>query len=103
LKAKATKLTPESRPGDYAQAVMDLGATVCTVRKPVCRLCPLGNACAARTAGTAMDLPNRLKKKPKPVRQGFVYLAHDPAGGWVLERRPDKGLLGGMLGWPTRE
>ncbi|MCF6233650.1 MAG: A/G-specific adenine glycosylase [Rhodobacteraceae bacterium] len=103
LKTKAASLTPKTRPGDYAQAVMDLGATVCTVHKPACGRCPLGDGCAARCAGTAMDLPRRVAKKPKPTRHGFVYLAQGTAGGWVLERRPDKGLLGGMLGWPTSE
>lgn len=103
LKAKAGQLTPQKRPGDYAQAVMDLGATVCTVRAPKCGLCPLANRCAARRAGNAADLPKRLAKKPKPVRHGFVYLARDSTGAVLLERRPDKGLLGGMLGWPTSE
>ena len=103
LKAKASGLTPQSRPGDYAQAVMDLGATVCTVRKPACGLCPLGDRCAARRAGTAMDLPKRVAKKPKPIRRGYAYLAQTPEGCWVLERRPDSGLLGGMLGWPTSD
>ena len=103
LKSKAHGLTPQTRPGDYAQAVMDLGATVCTVRKPVCGLCPLAENCAARRAGTVLDLPKRVAKKPKPTRRGYVYLAQTPEGCWVLERRPNQGLLGGMLGWPTSD
>jgi A/G-specific adenine glycosylase len=101
LKVKAASLTPELRPGDYAQAVMDLGATICTVRAPACEKCPLDGVCLARRAGTASDLPKRSAKKPKPTRYGFVYLARDSSGAWLLQRRPDKGLLGGMLGWPT--
>jgi len=103
LKAKAASLTPKHRPGDYAQAVMDLGATICTVRAPTCGLCPLRDPCRARQAGTASDLPKRVAKKPKPTRHGVVYLAQNAHGDWLLERRPDKGLLGGMLGWPTTD
>lgn len=103
LKGKAASLTPDRRPGDYAQAVMDLGATICTTRSPACGQCPVKEFCVARRAGTAAGLPNRVAKKPKPVRQGIVYLARDPQGAWLLERRPDKGLLGGMLGWPTSD
>ena len=80
LKARAAELTPPERPGCYAQAVMDLGA--------------------ARAAGTAPELPKKTPKKPKPTRHGIVYLARSADGAWLLERRPDKGLLGGMLGWP---
>jgi len=103
LKDKAALMTPDQRPGDYAQAVMDLGATICTNRSPSCGLCPVCEYCSARHAGTAADLPRRIAKKPKSVRQGIVYLARDPHGAWLLERRPDKGLLGGMLGWPTSD
>lgn len=100
LKEKAGELTPDARPGDYAQAVMDLGATICTPKSPACGICPWRDRCAARVAGTAPDLPRKTPKKPKPTRYGVVYLAQDSEGGWLLERRPDKGLLGGMLGWP---
>jgi len=100
LKDRATALTPDQRPGDYAQAMMDLGATICTPRSPTCGVCPLRPACLGHRAGTAPDLPQRLAKKPKPTRYGVVYLGRGADGGWLLERRPDKGLLGGMLGWP---
>ena len=99
LKQNATALTPVRRPGDYAQAVMDLGATVCTPRAPACGICPWRVPCKARAAGTAADLPRKEPKKPKPTRYGFVYLARSTSGNWLLERRPDKGLLGGMLAW----
>lgn len=100
LTALAAALTPAARPGDYAQAVMDLGATICTPRSPACGICPWRAPCAARAAGTAPELPKKTPKKAKPTRHGIVYLARTPSGGWLLERRPDKGLLGGTLGWP---
>jgi A/G-specific adenine glycosylase len=100
LKALAGALTPETRPGDYAQAVMDLGATICTPRNPACGICPWRAPCAARATGTAAELPRKSPKKPKPIRRGIAYVGRRADGAWLLERRPDKGLLGGMLGWP---
>ena len=100
LKSHAAALTPDQRPGDYAQAVMDLGATICTPKSPACGICPWRQPCQARIAGTATELPKKTPKKPKPTRLGTVYLARSVTGEWLLERRPDKGLLGGMLGWP---
>ncbi|CUH78453.1 A/G-specific adenine glycosylase [Tropicibacter naphthalenivorans] len=96
----AAALTPDQRPGDYAQAVMDLGATICTPKRPACGLCPWRPACAAWHNGTAAELPKKSPKKRKPTRQGIAYLARRVDGAWLLERRPDQGLLGGMLGWP---
>lgn len=100
LKDKAAALTPDMRPGDYAQAVMDLGATICTPKSPACGICPLRDPCSARVAGTQTELPKKTPKKPKPTRFGYVYVARRADGAMLLERRPDKGLLGGMLGWP---
>lgn len=100
LVARASSLTPALRAGDYAQAVMDLGATVCTPRSPSCALCPWNARCAARAAGIAAELPRRARKPAKPVRLGIAYIAQRSDGAWLLERRADKGLLGGMLGWP---
>ncbi|MGX9356551.1 A/G-specific adenine glycosylase [Roseobacteraceae bacterium S113] len=96
----AERLTPNVRPGDYAQAVMDLGATICTPRNPACGLCPWRPDCAARKAGTASELPKKTPKKAKPIRLGIAYVAQRVDGAFLLERRPDTGLLGGMLGWP---
>lgn len=96
----ATALTPLSRPGDYAQAVMDLGATICTPRNPACGLCPWRAPCLARVNGTAADLPRKTPKKAQPLRFGIAYVARRQDGAFLLERRPDRGLLGGMLGWP---
>ncbi len=96
----AADLTPAARPGDYAQAVMDLGATICTPRRPACGICPWMGDCAARAAGIAADLPRKAPKAAKPVRRGVAYLARRPDGAWLLETRAPEGLLGGMLGWP---
>ena len=101
--AYASALTPRERPGCYAQAVMDLGATICTPRNPACGLCPWRKSCAAWEAGTAKDLPRKTPKKRKPTRLGIAYLARRVDGAWLLEQRPDSGLLGGMLGWPGSE
>lgn len=96
----ATSLTPDDRAGDYAQAVMDLGATVCTPRSPKCEVCPISQLCLAAAAGTAASLPMKLPKKAKPTRVGIAYVVTRNDGALLLEQRPDRGLLGGMLGWP---
>ncbi|SFL27981.1 A/G-specific adenine glycosylase [Shimia haliotis] len=103
LTERATTLTPTQRPGDYAQAVMDLGATLCSPRNPACGICPWRAPCKARDKGTAAELPKKTPKKPKPTRYGTVYIAKRVDGAYLLERRPDSGLLGGMLGWPGSE
>ena len=97
----AEALTPKERPGDYAQAVMDLGATICTPKRPACGICPWRDGCAGRLAGTAAELPKKTPKAAKPLRRGIAYVARRRGdGAWLLETRPDRGLLGGMLGWP---
>lgn len=100
LTAAAARLTPARRAGDYAQAVMDLGATICTPKSPACGVCPWREPCAARRAGTAADLPRKMPKAARPVRFGHAYVARRADGAFLLERRPERGLLGGMLGWP---
>ena len=100
LTAAAARLTPLARPGDYAQAVMDLGATICTPKNPACGICPWRDPCAARALGVQAELPKKTPKKAKPTRLGIAYVARRADGAWLLERRPDRGLLGGMLGWP---
>lgn len=101
LTALAAVLTPDRRPGDYAQAVMDLGATICTPRSPACGICPWRDPCKARDHGTAADLPKKTRKPPKPTRHGIAWVARRPNGELLLERRPPKGLLGGTLAFPT--
>ncbi|MFY0636232.1 MAG: A/G-specific adenine glycosylase [Vannielia sp.] len=103
LTAHAAALTPQKRPGDYAQAVMDLGATICTPKSPACGICPWREPCVARAEGVAAELPRKTPKKPKPVRLGHAYVIRRADGAYLLERRPARGLLGGMLGWPGAE
>ncbi|MCB2093126.1 MAG: A/G-specific adenine glycosylase [Rhodobacteraceae bacterium] len=100
LTALAARLTPQRRAGDHAQAMMDLGATICTPRDPGCDDCPLARACLARARGLAAHLPNRVAKPAKPIRHGIAYVTMRSDGAFLLEKRPAKGLLGGMLGWP---
>ncbi len=99
LSRLAARHTPLERPGDYAQAVMDLGATICTPRNPACGICPLNASCAARAEGIQTDLPRKAAKAAKPTRQGMVWIARRGAE-WLIEQRPDRGLLGGTAGFP---
>lgn len=92
--------TPAQRPGDYAQSVMDLGATICTPRNPSCGLCPLADRCEGRAQGIAATLPRKTPKKTKPTRQGLCYYARREDGAVLLTTRPDEGLLGGMAELP---
>ncbi len=101
LKALAAGLTPLERPGDYAQAAMDLGATVCVVGRPRCPVCPWTAACAARAAGTAERLPRRGPRAQRPIRRGVAFWLTDPDGAVLLRRRPPTGLLGGMMEVPS--
>ena len=100
----ATRFVDPRRPGDLAQGLMDLGATVCTPRQPACDSCPLGEFCAARKAGIAAALPRRVRRPAKPHRHGLVYWLWRDGGTEGAEvlvtRRPEKGLLGGMTGFP---
>jgi A/G-specific adenine glycosylase len=101
LRKLAALLVPRDRPGDFAQAAMDLGATICTPQKPKCVLCPWRAECRARIEGTAEDLPARLPKRAKPLRRGFAFWAVRDDGAVLLRRRPAKGLLGGMMEVPS--
>ena len=100
LTTLATTLTPQTRSGDYAQAVMDLGATICTPRNPACGICPLRAYCNAHTEGTQTTLPRKTPKAEKPTRPGTLWLARHPDGRWLVEQRENKGLLGGTIGFP---
>lgn len=96
----AGSITPDCEAGDFAQAMMDLGATICTPRSPDCGRCPLASHCAARAKGEQHLYPRKAAKAPRPRREGIAYwLEHD--GHVLLVRRPAKGLLGGMLALPT--
>ncbi|HKT54235.1 MAG TPA: A/G-specific adenine glycosylase, partial [Caulobacteraceae bacterium] len=102
LKRVAGELTDSSRPGDWAQAMMDLGAVICRPKAPLCDRCPLAVGCAARGSGAPEAYPRRLPKAERPHRHGAAFLL--TRGDEVaLLRRPPKGLLGGMLALPTTE
>ncbi len=99
----ARALTPSERPGDYAQAIMDLGATVCLPRRPRCPLCPWRRDCAARAAGIAGSLPARPARRRRPLRHGVIFWATQADGAVLLRRRPENGLLGGMMEVPSTQ
>lgn len=99
----AERLTPRARPGDFAQAMMDLGATICTPRNPSCSACPVQGFCRAQAMGISAQLPARAAKPPKPQRHGIAYIARRADGALLLETRPPRGLLGGMPGWPSTD
>jgi len=102
LKALAGGLVTADRPGDWAQALMDLGATVCRPKSPLCERCPVSGACVAFARGDAESFPRKTKKADRPRRYGVAYVL--TRGGEVaLVRRPPRGLLGGMLGLPTSD
>jgi A/G-specific adenine glycosylase len=96
ITARAADLVPQARAGDYAQAMMDLGATVCTPRNPSCVICPLMKGCRACAQGIAEELPRRLPKADKPTRRGLAFVLMRKDGAVLLRKRPAKGLLGGM-------
>lgn len=99
IRELAAQLTPASRPGDYAQALMDLGATVCTPRSPKCLLCPWKQSCAGRNEPG--KFPARAPKRERPTRRGVAFWITRPDGSVLLRRRPEKGLLGGMIEVPS--
>lgn len=102
LKELAASLVTAERPGDWAQALMDLGATVCRPKSPLCALCPIAEWCEGLKTGAPETYPRKTRKANRPRRHGVAYLL--TRGGEVaLVRRPPKGLLGGMLGLPTSD
>ena len=101
LKKLAVRFTPDERAGDYAQALMDIGATICTPKSPNCNICPLIELCRAVAAGQAENLPRREAKKPKPTRRGTAFWLVNSQSEILLRRRPENGLLGGMIEVPS--
>ena len=99
IRALTDSITPATRAGDFAQAMMDLGATICTSRNPRCLACPLAESCAARAEAAPDAYPVKAAKKPKPQRRGTAYWL-ESNGAVLLVRRPDKGMLGGMRALP---
>lgn len=102
LRMHAASLTPRARPGDYAQAVMDVGATICTPRSPACGRCPWNDRCAAFAAGSPERHPVKGAKATRPTRYGTAWWI-EAAGDVLLVRRPPKGLLGGMVALPASD
>lgn len=100
LRAHAERLAPERRPGDFAQAMMDLGATICTARAPSCGRCPFAPRCAGLKMGLQDALPAKAYRKPKPVRRGAAFVAMRADDAILLRKRPVEGLLGGMTEVP---
>lgn len=94
---------PDERHGDWAQALMDLGAVVCRPKSPTCGRCPVAFACRALATGEPARYPLKTKKADRPRRRGLAWVMRDAAGRVALARRPDRGLLGGMLGLPTSD
>lgn len=108
IRAHVGTMVPCERPGDFAQAMMDLGATLCTARKPRCMLCPLHAGCGALRSGDQERFPQRATKPDKPLRRGAAFVAVRQDGAILLRKRPEKGLLGGMsevptTGWTARQ
>jgi A/G-specific adenine glycosylase len=101
LRALALTLLPQARYGDFAQAMMDLGATVCTPRKPACILCPWRSNCAAQAAGVPELYPRKAAKAARPTRQGVAFLVVRDDGAVLVRSRPPRGLLGGMSEVPS--
>jgi len=103
LRRLAAGLTPETRAGDFAQALMDLGATICRPREPLCLACPLSRGCAARASGIAAELPRRAPRAKRPLRHGVVYWVARKDGAVLLRRRAETGLLGGLMEFPSSD
>ncbi|HWA42639.1 MAG TPA: A/G-specific adenine glycosylase [Hypericibacter adhaerens] len=103
LRRLAGLLTPETRAGDFAQAMMDLGATLCRPKAPLCLACPLTAFCAARAAGIAETLPRRSPKRARPQKHGVVFWIRCPDGAVLLRRRAEEGLLGGLMEFPSTD
>lgn len=96
-------MVPQRRPGDFAQALMDLGATICTPKKPACVLCPLALPCRARAAALAETFPRKETKTTGRLRRGAAFVALRADGRVLLRTRPPKGLLGGMAEVPVSD
>lgn len=103
IRGATDSITPDARAGDFAQAMMDLGATICTARNPACGICPLRNDCAAFLTADPAAFPVKAPKKAKPHRHGHGWWIERADGSVWLVRRPDKGMLGGMRALPSSD
>jgi A/G-specific adenine glycosylase len=103
IRELAAGLVPARRPGDFAQAMMDLGATICTPKRPACAICPWMKACRARRRGDPATFPRRARKPEGLLRRGAAFVALRADGFVLMRSRPPQGLLGGMTEVPTTE
>jgi A/G-specific adenine glycosylase len=103
IRQRLEPLVPAEHAGAFAEALMDLGATLCTPKKPACGLCPWSEPCRARQKGSQLMLPVKAAKKPRPTRYGKAFVARRSDGAILLRRRPPRGLLGGMSEVPGTE
>ena len=103
IRKLAQTLVPQNRAGDFAQAMMDLGATICTTKSPCCIICPWTDDCSGRITGIAVSLPNKAPKQKVPTRYGHVYWIENSKGDVLVRTRAAKGLLGGMTEFPSSE
>ncbi|RDI55149.1 A/G-specific adenine glycosylase [Microvirga subterranea] len=101
IRALTEEIVPEDRPGDFAQAVMDLGATICTPKRPACAICPWMQPCQARAAGLQETFPKKQKKETGQLRKGAAFVVLRADDSILLRTRPPQGLLGGMVEMPT--
>ncbi|MDZ4736548.1 MAG: A/G-specific adenine glycosylase [Rhodospirillaceae bacterium] len=101
LRRLAADLTPDKRPGDFAQAMMDLGALICVPSRPNCAICPVISFCAVGGKKKAGDYPRRAPRKTRPLRQGVVFWVERADGAVLLRRRAEAGLLGGLMEFPS--
>jgi A/G-specific adenine glycosylase len=99
----AAEMTPTHRAGDFAQALMDLGATICTPKRPACAICPWLDVCVARARGDQETFPRKGEKKTGTLRRGVAFVVLRANGALLVRQRPEKGLLGGMTEVPTSE
>jgi A/G-specific adenine glycosylase len=102
IKTQATKIISHDHPGDYAQALMDLGSLICTPTSPKCLECPIESHCKAKGKNPEA-YPKRLAKAEKPQRYGSLFWIENDKGEVLIEKRPEKGLLAGLMGFPTTE
>ncbi|WP_018239059.1 A/G-specific adenine glycosylase [Ensifer sp. BR816] len=100
MRRLVSELTPSDRPGDFAQAMMDLGATICTPKRPACSLCPFRSGCRALTVADPETFPRKAAKKERPLRLGAAFVAIDNSNAVYLRKRAETGLLGGMTEVP---
>lgn len=101
IRRQVAEMQPDARPGDFAQAMMDLGATICTPRRPSCMLCPLNDGCSALGSGDPKHYPVKTAKPARPTRRGAAFVAVRSDGAVLMRTRPAKGLLGGMTEVPS--